>query len=211
MGRRTRTWFVAASMLGAPTATVALALPGCGGGGAGGAQTDQRVVVRRGFRFLLPQGEGWVTREDTENQAYSLVTRRTQGTFAETVTVHAGRHPFQFVDAVDFGDQMARMVKRGFEDDRYRIDELDVRLDERFGPLCVRRWSVVQDAEAQGVASVIPLEVRTLGYTFVLPSDRGRLVHLEYAARGTAAEVAASDWQARAEAFLSGIDTRGGR
>jgi len=178
---------------------------GCGGAAE---QVDQRVIVRRGFKFKLPDGESWVTREDAENQAYSMVTRRLQGTFAETVTVHAGRHPFQFVDAVDFGDQVSRMVRRGFADDRYRIDELDVRVDDRFGPLCVRRWAVVQDTEAQGVASVIPLEVRTLGYTFVLPSDRGRLVHLEYAARGTAAEIAASKWQDRAEAFLAQIDIR---
>lgn len=204
MIRRTTAGFLIALGL----ATAGAPLVGCGGGAA---QSDNRTVVRRGFKFLLPEGGDWVTREDAENQAYSLVTRRTQGTFAETVTVHAGRHPFQFVDAVDFGDQMARMVQRGFEDDRYRVDELNVRLDDRFGPLCVRRWSVVQDAEAQGVASVIPLEVRTLGYTFVLPNDRGRLVHLEYAVRGTAAEVAASSWQGRAEAFLGGIDIRGGR
>lgn len=188
-------------------AVLLLVPPGCGGGPA---QVDDRVVVRRGFKFLLPEGDGWVTREETENQAYSLVTRRIQGTFAETITVHAGRHPFRFADAVDFGDRMNRMVRRGFEDDRYRVAELDVRLDDRFGPLCVRRWSVVQDARAQGMASMIPLEVRTLGYTFVLPSDRGRLVHLEFAVRGTAAEVEVSNWQTRAEGFMNGIDIRRG-
>lgn len=188
-------------------------LPGCGAGGASeGERGDGRVIVRRGFRFHLPPGDGWVVRENTENQSYSLVARRGgASTFGETVTVHAGRHPFQFMDSVDFGDQMSRMVRRGFEADRYRVDELEVQLDERFGALCVRRWSVVQDAQAQGVASVIPLEVRTLGFTFVLPSDRGRLVHLEYAVRGTAAEVAASDWRARADAFLAGITLRGAR
>ncbi len=194
------------ALLCALTAPASLALPGCGGGGG---YAEERVVVRRGFRFLLPEGEGWVVRENAENQAYALVARRGISTFVETITVHAGRHPFRFGDAVDFGDQMSRMVKRGFEDERYRVDELDVRLDDRFGPLCVRRWSVVQDAEAQGVASVIPLEVRTLGYTFVLPADRGRLVHLEYAVRGTAAEVAAADWRSNADAFLAGITLRG--
>lgn len=186
-------------------------LTGCGGA-QGEASLERRTIVRRGFRFLLPEGADWVVREDTENQTYSMTARRTtDGTFAETVSVYAGRHPFQFVDAVDFGDQMTRMVRRGYEDERYRVDDLDVRLDDRFGPLCVRRQTVVQDARAQGVASVIPLEVRTLGYTFVLPSDRGRLVHVDFSARGTAAEVAASGWQARAEAFIAGIELRGAR
>ncbi len=195
-------------LLGLLLGLLAAAPLGCGGGPE---SVDNRAVVRRGFKFVLPAGEGWVTREEAENQSYSLVSRRVDGTFAETVSVHSGRHPFQFVDAVDFGDQMAKMVRRSFEDERYRVGELDIRLDDRFGPLCVRRWSVVQDARAQGMASLIPLEVRTLGYTFALPSDRGRLVHLEFAVRGTAAEVSASNWLERAEAFMGGIDIRGGR
>lgn len=160
---------------------------------------------RRGYS-ILPPGSDWRYIEGKRTGGSNLSFGKKFDSSTHTLTANVVEvqsfanfsSPEEFLGFIKKGNEL------GTDPNRFRIQENEINLDDKFGAYSVEYYSKLEDHRAVNRGEATFLIMVTKGYTFIHPHFKDTIISVYYSERGRPDEID-PNFKGAAQKFIEGL------